>query len=77
MRSSRWYGAFASLIGILALLSTASSSAVAQDPVGLPPPTREDSVNIFKAPGYSPCAGRNFPTIVFWGDTHVHTNNRG
>jgi hypothetical protein len=27
----------------------------------------------FKKPGYSPYAGRNFPTRVFWGDTHVHT----
>ncbi|UCG80891.1 MAG: DUF3604 domain-containing protein [Desulfobacterales bacterium] len=25
-------------------------------------------------PGYSPYAGRNFPTKVFWGDTHLHTN---
>ena len=23
---------------------------------------------------YSPYAGRNFPTQVFWGDTHLHTN---
>ena len=22
---------------------------------------------------YSPYAGRNFPTRVFWGDTHLHT----
>jgi hypothetical protein len=28
----------------------------------------------FKEPGYSPYAGRNFPTMVLWGDTHVHTN---
>jgi hypothetical protein len=28
----------------------------------------------FKKPGYSPYAGRNFPTRVLWGDTHVHTN---
>ena len=28
---------------------------------------------LFKKPGYSPYAGRNFPTGVFWGDTHVHT----
>lgn len=27
----------------------------------------------FKAPGYSPYAGRNFPTQVLWGDTHLHT----
>ena len=30
---------------------------------------------LFKAPGYSPYAGRKFPTRVFWGDTHLHTSN--
>ena len=24
-------------------------------------------------PQFSPYAGRNFPTQVFWGDTHLHT----
>ena len=24
---------------------------------------------------YSPYAGRNFPTQVYWGDTHLHTGN--
>jgi hypothetical protein len=28
----------------------------------------------FKEPGYSPYAGRNFPTRVFFGDTHLHTS---
>ena len=28
----------------------------------------------FKAPGYSPYAGRKFPTQAYWGDTHLHTN---
>lgn len=28
---------------------------------------------IFKEPGYSPYAGRNFPTNVYWGNQHVHT----
>ena len=27
-----------------------------------------------KTPGYSPYAGRNLPTMVLWGDTHMHTN---
>ncbi len=36
--------------------------------------TTEDAESLFKAPGYSPYAGRNFPTRVYWGDTHVHTN---
>ena len=24
---------------------------------------------------FSPYAGRNFPTLVLWGDTHLHTSN--
>jgi len=28
-----------------------------------------------KKPGYSPYAGRAFPTRVYWGDTHIHTSN--
>jgi len=48
-------------------------SVVAQDPVGLPPPPPTVE-NAFKAQQhYSPYAGRNFPTQVFWGDTHLHT----
>lgn len=27
-----------------------------------------------KKAGYSPYAGKNFPTRVLWGDTHLHTN---
>jgi len=38
-------------------------------------PTDEDAGNTVKRPSYSPYAGRNFPTEVFWGDTHVHTDN--
>ncbi|HEX4857528.1 MAG TPA: DUF3604 domain-containing protein [Usitatibacteraceae bacterium] len=28
----------------------------------------------FKKPGYSPYAGRNFPTRPYFGDTHLHTS---
>ena len=35
---------------------------------------KEDVEGVFRAPGYSPYAGRNFPTQVYWGDTHLHTN---
>jgi hypothetical protein len=38
-------------------------------------PTDEDADNAVQRPSYSPYAGRNFPTQVFWGDTHVHTDN--
>ena len=34
---------------------------------------RETAGKVFKKPGYSPYAGRNYPTRVFWGDTHLHT----
>ena len=29
---------------------------------------------LHKKRGYSPFAGRNFPTRPLWGDTHLHTN---
>ena len=35
----------------------------------------EQTAPLYKAPGYSPYAGRNFPTRVLWGDTHLHTAN--
>jgi len=52
------------------LLLMLSGTATAQDPV----PSPESLVDAF--PGrknFSPYAGRNFPTRVFWGDTHQHT----
>ena len=35
-------------------------------------PTKE-SVDKLATKQFSPYAGRNFPTRVFWGDTHLHT----
>jgi Protein of unknown function (DUF3604) len=35
-------------------------------------PTRGGVADL-TAPQFSPYAGRNFPTRVFWGDTHLHT----
>ncbi len=34
----------------------------------------EDGARNFKARGFSPYAGRNFPVQVFWGDQHLHTD---
>jgi hypothetical protein len=34
-----------------------------------------DAAQVFKKPGYSPYAGRNFPTRPFFGDTHLHTSS--
>jgi hypothetical protein len=36
------------------------------------PPAKEGVAHV-AAPGFSPYAGRNFPTRVLWGDTHLHT----
>jgi hypothetical protein len=34
---------------------------------------QETAGQVFKKPGYSPYAGRNFPTRPYFGDTHLHT----
>jgi hypothetical protein len=54
----------------LALASLAWNAAQAGDPV--PPPESLEDVFPAQKP-FSPYAGRNFPTQVFWGDTHLHT----
>jgi len=41
----------------------------------LPPPTDDVGTSFPSQKHYSPYAGREFPTEVFWGDTHVHTGN--
>jgi len=59
------------------LLATISTLAVlvgpaahAQDPI----PSEEALHDVYpKRDDYSPYANRNFPTNVYWGDTHVHT----
>jgi hypothetical protein len=36
---------------------------------------RDETAPLYKAPNYSPYSGRNYPTRVLWGDTHLHTAN--
>ncbi len=56
---------------ILLPILLAASMARANDPM----PPNESLEGAFPAQKtYSPYAGRNFPTRVLWGDTHVHTN---
>jgi len=57
----------------IALLLTSGSVLAESDPVGMVP-NAEDSNNVNRGRGYSPYAGRSFPTQVYWGDTHVHTD---
>jgi hypothetical protein len=64
-------GKIRTTLSITATAIAISSVSYAQ----LPPPT-DDVKDAFPAQKhYSPYAGRNFPTEVFWGDTHVHTGN--
>ena len=50
-----------------------STSAFAQIP---PPEKPEDMLSgAYTGSSYSPYAGRNFPTMPLWGDTHLHTGN--
>jgi hypothetical protein len=65
----------ACMIAILFVLAIVTGGyAQDQDPVGLTP-TKSDAASIGKRPNYSPYAGRKFPTRVYWGDTHIHTQN--
>jgi hypothetical protein len=36
---------------------------------------QDETAPLYKAPGYSPYAGRHYPARVLWGDTHLHTAN--
>ncbi len=55
---------------VLLAAAVVSAPARAQDPVP-PPETLEGAFPAQRH--FSPYAGRNFPTQVFWGDTHLHT----
>ena len=63
-----------SIISIALILAVTGALAESGNPPGMVP-TPEDSDNVVREPSYSPYAGRNFPTNVYFGDTHVHTDN--
>ena len=54
-------------------MAVASMAVVAADSPGLPAPHSEVENAFPEQKHFSPYAGRNFPTQVFWGDTHLHT----
>ena len=66
--------AFGSSFLVLSLMSQAlfaQETPVAADDIGLMNP--EATEHAFQERGFSPYAGRNYPTRVLWGDQHVHT----
>ena len=68
------YSVRLALAGVLA--GALAFSAVAQQkPVGdIGTVDLKEGAKLFKKPGFSPYAGRNYPTVVYWGDTHLHTS---
>jgi hypothetical protein len=69
-RKSRLRVALPALLG-LAAISPALGQSATTDIGQLDPALAAQN---FRPPGYSPYAGRNFPSRVFWGDTHLHTS---
>lgn len=61
----------ADLLVILVALFLVPLIASAGDPM---PPSESLEGAFPERKPYSPYAGRNFPTEVFWGDTHLHTD---
>ena len=51
------------------VLALPATNALAQDHT----PNKEHVAELFGKQQYSPYAGREYPTRVFWGDTHLHT----
>jgi hypothetical protein len=64
------------LAGTALALSLAALPARAQEGAQTDVGTldKETAAAAFPKPPYSPYAGRNFPTRVFFGDTHLHTS---
>jgi len=59
---------------VVALVALTTSAVVnAGDPVGLPGPGGDTKASHPAQKHFSPYAGRNFPTNVYFGDTHLHT----
>ncbi|MGW8195851.1 MAG: DUF3604 domain-containing protein, partial [Desulforhopalus sp.] len=61
------------LVLAASLILMASTSAYAESSPGLPAPGPDVESNFPAQKHFSPYAGRDFPTQVFWGDTHLHT----
>ena len=60
---------------VIAILVVFAVAGIAMaDDISVIAKDKEAVKEAVKAPGYSPYAGRGFPTMVLWGDTHVHTD---
>ena len=57
------------MAALLAVLIVTPAAIFGQDTV----PDKESIANSIGKAQYSPYVGRNYPTRVLWGDTHLHT----
>ena len=71
MRSSWMTGAATTIVLMLAAAPAGAEEPQSGGDAGLINP--EAAAHAFPKRGFSPYAGRNYPTHVFWGDQHVHT----
>ena len=71
IKRAKSHAAWHSVLYTAASIVIFSTGARAQ----LPPPTEDVKDAFPKQEHYSPYVGRNFPTQVLWGDTHLHTGN--
>lgn len=60
---------FRKVFGLVIVACLLYGSVHAQDQI----PSKEGVADRFEQPTFSPYAGRNYPTKVLWGDTHLHT----
>ncbi len=61
-------------IGITLAAAFAVLSLALEASAQIPTPPREVLSDAYQGTAYSPYAGRGFPSRVYWGDTHLHTN---
>jgi len=57
---------------LLAVFLPAAASAQVTTDGGTIDPDRVE--RFFNQPGYSPYAGRSYPTAPLWGEQHLHTS---
>jgi hypothetical protein len=63
------------LIAVLGLIAAlCAAPAIAQESGGLDAHITKDNVDVAKK-SYSPFVDKAYPNRVFWGDTHLHTQN--
>jgi len=65
---------FAPVSAVLTLALTCPAASQESHPVGdIGAVNSAVAARQFRKPGFSPYAGRSYPTRVYWGDSHLHT----